>query len=244
MKNLHATAAIAVLTAALGLSSIAPSFAQDAAAPSAPAGQQMPVPGKGPMAHRGQHDGQGPGRPADHQRQAGPRGMAGLMGLERGSEAVEIALVRLSHAIDMTAEQQTLFDTLKTDALAAADKFETTLKGLRPTPPAQGQQAERPDIAKGLETRIALETAHVEALKAVQPSLTAFFASLTDAQKAELMPAHARNGNMGDHNGRWGERGQDQDDQRQNGHHQGGQRDGQGRMNGQTGTTPLVAPKG
>ncbi|MGV8856438.1 MAG: Spy/CpxP family protein refolding chaperone [Devosia sp.] len=252
MKNFQTTAVVALMTAAIGLSAIAPSYAQDAAAPTAAAGQQMPAAGRDPMGHMGNHDGQGQGRQGlAAQHRGGARGMAGLMGFERGSEAVEIALVRLSHAIDMTAEQQALFDTLKTDALAAADTFATTVEGLRPTPPAQGQTAQRPDITKGLETRIALETAHVEALKAVQPSLTAFFNSLTEEQTAELMPAPGQRGNMQDHNGSMGQRGQhdrrDHDDQRQNGHRQGGDHDGQGEgpmggMNGQVGADPIVPP--
>tara|TARA_R110002020_G_scaffold14062_8_gene49970 strand:- start:780 stop:1460 length:681 start_codon:yes stop_codon:yes gene_type:complete len=195
MKSLKTSALVALMTAAMGLSAVAPSYAQQAAPPAPPAAAEAGMPGAGPMAGQRQHDGQ---------RQGGPRGMAGFIGFERGAEAVEIALVRLSHAVDMTSEQQALFDTLKTDALAAAETFSAAVDGLRPAAPTPG---ERPafDVAKGLETHIAIQTAQLEALKSVQPSLTAFFDSLTDEQKAELAPQprergeHGQRGSMGEH---------------------------------------------
>ena len=196
MTSLKTSAIVALMTAAVGLSGIAPSYAQDATppAPLAAAEQAAPGWGQGPMSGMRQHEGE----------RGGDRGMAGFIGFDGGSEAVEIALVRLSHAIDMTPEQQTLFDTLKTDALAAAETFSAALEGLRPAAPAEGAQPEPLDIAKGLDLRIALQTAQIEALKSVQPSVTAFFASLTDAQKAELAPARAMRGDM---QGRMGEHG-------------------------------------
>ena len=113
----------------------------------------------------------------------------------------EIALVRLSHRLDLTTEQQALFDTLKTSALAAAENFEAATEGLRPVPPAEGEKPAMPDVAARLETRIAVEKAHVAALEAVQPSVAAFFGSLTDEQKAELMPARGEHGPRGQHGG-------------------------------------------
>jgi len=207
MTSFKTSAIVALMTAAVGLSAIVPSYAQDAAPPTPPAAEESTAPGHGPMAGP-RHDGQ---------RQGGPRGLGSLIGFERGAEAVEIALVRLSHAVDMTAEQQALFDTLKTDAMAAADSFSSAIEALRP---ADGTQPQAFDIATGLDTRISIQTAQLEALKAVQPSLTAFFASLTDAQKAELAPARGRGeqGRMGEHGGR-GEHG--------HGDHRG-QHDGRG----------------
>ncbi|MGV8831963.1 MAG: Spy/CpxP family protein refolding chaperone [Devosia sp.] len=214
MKTFKTAAIIALMTTTVGLAAITPSFAQNA--PAAAAAQDQ-TPGAGPKAGMRQHDAMGKGGMGD-QRQNGPRGMGGMIGFERGSEGVEIALVRLSHAVDMTAEQQALFDTFKTDALAAADTFSSAVEGLRPAAPGQGQTAERPDITTMIDTRIAIETAHLAALEAVQPSMTAFFGSLTDAQKAALMPQR------GDHDG-----------MRQGGQQQGqhGDRSGKGPMGGQ-----------
>lgn len=184
MKTITTTAIVALMTAAIGLTAIAPTFAQDAAP--APTQEQAFRQG-GPGLHLRQDD-NGPGR----------GGFLDFFGRGDSTEAVEIALVRLSHAVDMTAEQQALFDTLKTDALAAAETFSTSVEGLRPAAPAEGQTAERPEFSEMLENRIAFETAHLAALEAVQPSLAAFFDSLTDAQKAELTPQRPdRNGGPG-----------------------------------------------
>lgn len=188
MKTITKTAIVALMTAAIGFTAIAPSFAQDASP--APTQEQAFRQG-GPGLHL-RHDDNGPGR----------GGFLDFFGRGDSTEAVEIALVRLSHAIDMTAEQKALFETLKTDALAAAETFSTAVEGLRPTPPAEGQTAERPELSEMLTNRIAFETAHLAALEAVQPALTAFFDSLTDEQKADLMPQRPdRNGGPGQHQG-------------------------------------------
>lgn len=176
MKTITTTAIVALMTATLGLTAIAPTYAQETQAPAVPGQEQ--VQGKGPGFLLRKHN-QGPRE---------GRGFGNLLGFERGTEAVEIALVRLSHAVELTAEQQPLFDAFKTEALAAAETFSTAVEGLRPTPPAEGQTAERPDFAQRLENRITFETAHLAALEAVQPAATAFFDSLSDEQKANLMP--------------------------------------------------------
>jgi hypothetical protein len=101
-----------------------------------------------------------------------------------------------------------LLEALKADALAAAAAFETATEGLRPTPPAEGETAERPDISERFDNRIAIETAHLAALQAVQPAFTAFFDSLTDEQKAELLPERGEHmAGMGKHQGGFGQHG-------------------------------------
>jgi len=147
------------------------------AAPASPAAQADPA----TPADRGFRNGPG-------MRQGGGAGMLGLLNIERGAEAIEIALVRLSHAIDLTDEQKVLLESLKSDALAAAAAFETATQGLRPTRPAAGQTAEQPDMSQRLDNHIAVASARLAALEAVQPAFTAFFDSLTDEQKAGLMP--------------------------------------------------------
>lgn len=182
MKTITTTAIVALMTATIGLSAIAPTYAQQAA----PAPSQEQAQAKAPGANF---------------RPNGPRqggGFGDLLGFERGSEAVEIALVRLSHAIELTTEQQALFDTLKTDALKAADTFSTAIEGLRPAAPAEGQTAQAPDFATRLDTRIAVEKAHLAALEAIKPSASAFFSSLTTEQTAALTPQRPdRNGGPG-----------------------------------------------
>ena len=196
MKTLKTTAIAALLTAAVGLSAILPATAQEAGTPPAP---QQQADANGPKGH-GPMGNFGP-------RNQGPRqgGAMGFFDFGRGGEGIEIALVRLSHRIDMTAEQQALFDTLKTDALAAADTFTKATEALRPAKPADGATAERPGIGERLDTRIAIETAQLDALKSVQPAAKAFFDSLTDEQKAQLMPQRP-DGQMGKHGQHQGQR--------------------------------------
>ncbi|MGV3577137.1 MAG: Spy/CpxP family protein refolding chaperone [Devosia sp.] len=190
MTSTSIKALMAVVATAIGLSAVAPAMAQ-------------PAP-QAPDAAVAQQDG-GPGSQAFRPQSGGPRQQggdaAGLFDFSRGGEGIEIALVRLSHRLDLTTEQQGLFDTLKTSALAAAEDFATATEGLRPAKPAEGEAPAAPDVAARLETRIAVGKAQVAALEAVQPSVVAFFGSLTDDQKAELMPAQGEHGPRGQHDG-------------------------------------------
>ncbi|MCR6673921.1 Spy/CpxP family protein refolding chaperone [Devosia ginsengisoli] len=184
MKTITTTAIVALMTASIGLTAIVPTYAQDAA----PAQEQSFRQG-GPGFHLRQDGFGGPGR-------------GGLVDFLGGStEAVEIALVRLSHAVEMTSEQQALFDTLKTDALAAAETFTTATAALRP---ADDQAA--PGISERLQNRIAFETARLAALEAVQPAATAFFDSLTAEQQTQLTPQRPDRGDRPRHFGKGGPR--------------------------------------
>lgn len=175
MKTLSRTAIVAFVTAALGLTSVAPSFAQQGPAPAA-ADAQKDHSGHDRFQRPGQFPGFGP-------RHLEIRNGGGFLNFERGAEAAEIGLVRLSHRIELTAEQQPLFDAMKTAILAAADDFETAARAARPD-----QGGERPDVTARLDTRIAIAKAQLAALEAVKPSVTAFFDSLTDEQRQALAP--------------------------------------------------------
>lgn len=192
MKPISTTAIAAIFAASIGLAAVAPAMAQMEAPPEiAEAG-----PGGMPMGPRG---GEGPGR---------HRGPGDFFSFERGAEGIEIALVRLSHRLDLTAEQQTLLETLKTQALAAAETFESATEGLRPTAPDGEEAAMRPTIAERLENRIALDKARLAALEAIQPAAAAFFGSLTDEQNTQLLPPQGeREGGPGKREG-WREHGQ------------------------------------
>lgn len=185
MKTASTTAILALMTASLGLTAIAPAIAQDAPAATTQSQPAEPAPPAPPAEAQ-------PGEPAPPAPgfNRGPRGGGGfgdVLGFERGVEGVEIALVRLSHAIELTAEQQTLFDILKTDALAAAETFATATESMRPVE-GQAASATAPTMTERLDNRIALQSAQLAALEAVQPSFTAFFDSLTEEQSAQLMP--------------------------------------------------------
>jgi len=173
MKTITTSAIVALMTASIGLSAITPGFAQDATP--APQVEEQGRPG-----FFIRHDNHGP-------RHGGMRG-GNLFSFERGAEAIEIALVRLSHRIELTAEQQPLFDAFKTAALAAAADFTTATESLRPAAPVEGETPTAPNLSERLENGIALQQARLAALEAVQPAATAFFDSLTDEQNAALTP--------------------------------------------------------
>jgi hypothetical protein len=166
MKTITTTALVALMTATIGLSAAAPAFAQDAS----------PRPDRTHQTERG-HGGMG-----------GARGFLDL----RNPDAVEIGLVRLSQRIELTPEQQPLFDAFKTAAMAAAEDFSSVLDSVRPPAPATGQTPTPLPISEMFSTRIAITTAQLDALKAVEPSATAFFDSLTDEQQAQLMPQRGK----------------------------------------------------
>jgi len=189
MKTISKTALVALMAASVGLAGIGTSaFAQtsnptQAEAPGKPGEGLQRFHHKGPGAPDGlmerrmmMHEMGGPHGP-------GPRGF-GLLNFG-SAEAMEIAFVRLSYAIDMNEDQQALFDTLKSDALAAQAAFDTATEDLR-FDPTSGQ--ERPDMVEIFNNRIAIESARLDAMRAIQPSFEAFFNSLTDEQKAELGP--------------------------------------------------------
>ena len=121
-------------------------------------------------------------------RDAGP-GRAGgsILGLvcsDRGAEALEIAFVRWSHALDLTAEQQPLFDALKTKALTTQTSFADDCQAAMPDRTADA----KPDLLEGLKARLAIEEAKLTAMNEILPDFEKFYGSLTDAQKADLMP--------------------------------------------------------
>lgn len=57
----------------------------------------------------------------------------------------------------------------------------------RPGRADRASRAERPDLIAGIEMRLAVDKARIEAMEAVLPDLKALLASLTDAQKAKLL---------------------------------------------------------
>jgi hypothetical protein len=120
-------------------------------------------------------------------RDGGPGRGAGVLGLicsESGAEALEVALVRLSHRLDLTAEQQPLFDAFKTNALTTQTSFADECTAALPDRTADT----RPDLLERLKSGLVIEEARLTAMNAILPDFEAFYGSLTDAQKSSLMP--------------------------------------------------------
>lgn len=209
MKSSIAIAAL--LVAAVGVVAAAPVIAQSTTAGSsmpsgpetAPAGEVAP----------GADAVQSPGvvfgaRAMMPGRAMGPGKLLMLACSPRGAETLDVALLRLSYRLDLTAEQKPLFDTFRDKALSTEKSFAETCKA--DVPAAGGA---KPDFLSRLKSRISIDEARLNALNEVLPSFEALYASLTDAQKAALMPG-----------GGWGPRGE------MGGMHHGAGPDGGGRQ--------------
>lgn len=180
-------AALALATT-LGLGLALPAVAQDAAPTAARQWQHGPrhlAPDRGAMPNRGM----------------GPGGFLMLACSDKGAEALEIALVRMDHRLDLSADQQKLFETFRTKALSTATSFADTCKADRPTADTNA----KPDALARIKAGIAIEQARLTALNDVLPDFEAFFNSLSDQQKIGLLPH--RGPGMGMGMGRWGQHG-------------------------------------
>jgi hypothetical protein len=180
-------AIVALVATSIGLGTALPAFAQTApaappAAPAAAAPADQDAPHR--MMHRGmgQHRMVGPNR--GMARGMGPAALFQLACSDKGSEALEIALVRMSHRLDLTADQQALFDTFRTKALTTETSFADSCKASRPDRTADA----KPDALTRLKSRLTIEQARLAAMNEVLPDFEALFNSLSDKQKADLLP--------------------------------------------------------
>ena len=179
------SAAIAALVAAIGLTSFAP------AAFSAP-------PTNRPSERGGMQDGMQGGQKHQHKldfRNTGGSGRFEMVDLRCGTGAadrMDQRLDRIADRLELTAEQQALYETFRTSALAAQTAFADTCATLRPA------SAEQPaDPIAAIEMRLKIDEARIASLAAVLPNLRAFYDSLNDEQKAGFMPQHMARGQDG-----------------------------------------------
>lgn len=112
--------------------------------------------------------------------QGGPGGFIRLMCSDQGAERLETAMGRVAEKVDLTADQQTLLNNLKTTALSAQTSFADSC-----TTPATGDDADMIDRVRARQANAALRLA---AMDEIVPALESFYDSLTDEQKAELKP--------------------------------------------------------
>lgn len=113
----------------------------------------------------------------------------------RGTEALDTLLLHLSYKLDVTADQKPLFDTFREKALTTETSFADTCK----SDMAPATAGTPPDFLTRLKARLTIDQARLTALNDVLPSFEALYNSLTDAQKAALLPDRGPGMGMGDH---------------------------------------------
>ncbi len=185
--------AIAALVATTITVSAVPAFAQDAgtsaAPPAAPAATQDRGPGRGmgPMG-RGMRN--------------GPFPMLALACSDKGPAALDKMFERTDKRLELSTDQQKLFEAFKAKALTAETGFASACQAARPERSAE----KRPDLLERMKSGLAIDQARLTAMNSALPEFEAFYNSLTDAQKANLLPRggwHQGPGGRGgmDHNG-------------------------------------------
>ena len=180
MKTPLAIAALVVATVTV---SALPAFAQDAAANPPP-----------PAAPAAQHDnGHGPGKgmgPMGRGMRNGPFPMLALACSDKGPAALDKMFDRTDKRLDLSTDQQKLFEAFKAKALTAETDFSDACQAARPDRSAE----KRPDLLTRMKAGLAIDQARLTAMNSVLPEFEAFYNSLTDQQKHDLLPRH---GGMG-----------------------------------------------
>jgi LTXXQ motif family protein len=124
-------------------------------------------------------------------RAMGPAGMMMLACSPKGAEMLDATLLHLSYRLNLTADQKPLFDTFREKALTTETSFADTCKS---DAPATADNA-KPDLLARLKSRLTVEQARLTAVNDVLPSFEALYNSLTDTQKAALLPRGGMGGN-------------------------------------------------
>lgn len=187
MKSLTTTALVAIVAGTIGFAALTPAaFAQQGPNQGQP-GQHMQGQMPGPF---GKDNSNGRMRNA-----RGPGSQGGLLALvcnDNGAERAEIGFVRLAYRLDLTAEQQALFDDLKSSALTAQTQFADQCA--KPAEPMANAEPTPPNPVERLTTQIGNDKLRLDLMEGLLPKLQAFYDSLTDAQKASLQPQRGRDG--------------------------------------------------
>ena len=188
MKTPFAVAALVVATISFGAA--LPALADDAtpqpSAPAAAAQHMGPGHRMGPMGGRG-----GMGQP----------GLLALACSDKGAGALDKMFDRTDKRLDLSADQQKLFDTFKTKALTAETSFADACQAAKPDRTAD----HKPDLVTRMKAGLAVDQARLTAMNDVLPDFEALYNSLSDQQKAHLLPRHfgMGKGGMGrNHDGR------------------------------------------
>ncbi|HEY0853201.1 MAG TPA: Spy/CpxP family protein refolding chaperone [Devosia sp.] len=189
-------AAVAIIAATLGLAALTP--AANAAGPDRGDRQMQSHRDGGPNMNRGMMGGRA--------MMGGHGGQVLALGCgPNAAQRIEIGLVRLGYRIDATDEQKALLETLKTTALDAQSDLAAVCADVMPAPAAATAEAPAadaaapapaavPDLLTRMQSGLKVQEARLAAMTTVMPQFEAFYASLTDEQKAKLEPRHGGEG--------------------------------------------------
>jgi hypothetical protein len=179
MKTLTRTAIITIAAASIGAATLAPALAQPFGGARDSAGiQQIHTDGARSFRPGGNNQ-----MGTFHRGQGG--GLVEMFLSDRGTEAIDIAAVRLTHLLELTEDQQGLLEDLR---LAALDVYDDVQAARDDIAPVAEEDAEAPDLVARFAGMVAMTTARAEALETLQPTFEAFVGSLDDAQLEKLTP--------------------------------------------------------
>jgi len=120
----------------------------------------------------------------------GPFPMLALACSDKGPAALDKMFDRTDKRLDLSTDQQKLFEAFKAKALTAETDFSDACQAARPDRSAE----KRPDLLTRMKAGLAIDQARLTAMNSVLPEFEAFYNSLTDQQKHDLLPRH---GGMG-----------------------------------------------
>lgn len=104
---------------------------------------------------------------------------------ERAPERLERRLDRMAGKLELSKDQEKLFEDFRTSALTAQTDFADQCDTIRP---GRTAGSERPDLIQRLEQRLKFDEARLAAMSELLPQFKSFYESLTDQQKRELAP--------------------------------------------------------
>jgi len=166
-------AAIAAIVASVGLSALTPAIAQE---------------NREPRQHRMLEF-----RAAPH----GRFELAQFSCAPKAADRLERRFDRLAERLKLSEQQKPLYEAFMTSALVAQTELSDKCAAMRPTR-AAGEGAnkgadkgkgQRPDLLQRMEMQLKFDEARLVAVNAAFPDFKAFYASLSDEQKRQLLPA-------------------------------------------------------
>lgn len=133
-------------------------------------------------------------------------GMMGAACRGNPAEMADLMLVRLEYKVKPTDAQKSAFDSLKSAARTAAAKLQAGCP-VRPERTAEGTPPPRKAPTERLAMMETSLAAQLNAIRTVRPAADAFYATLSDMQKAAFTMGEGRRGGWRHRDGEHGEYG-------------------------------------